>query len=55
MSVTSFLHLRETGGEFDIQKFGVEIAKKHPGEETMPLSPEAATEDIKAWLLRVGV
>lgn len=24
-------------------------------EETMPLSPEAATGDIEAWILRVGI
>lgn len=130
MSVISFLHLRETGGKFDIRTFGEEIAKQYPGteteqrqskslayditwsryadcpqfevrldqtrrtlaveyfnsndrirdyanlilwirqyfpkeqevvlvdennEETMPLSPEAATGDIEAWILRVGI
>ena len=34
MSVTSFLHLSETGGgEFDIKKFNGEIAKKYPGTD----------------------
>ncbi len=130
MSVTSFLHLSETGGEFDIRTFGEEIVKKYPGTdteqsqskslayditwsryadcpqfevrldrtrrtlaveyfnsenrirdyanfilwirryfpreqevilvdennaETMPLSPEAATADIEAWIFRAGV
>lgn len=130
MSVTSFLHLSETVGEFDLKTFCEEIQKKYPGtdteqrqsrslaydiswsryadcpqfelrldrtrrtfaveyfnsedrirdyanlllwirqyfpkeqevvlvdennEETMPLSPEAATGDIEAWILRVGI
>ena len=130
MSVTSFLHLSETVGEFDFKTFCEEIQKKYPGtdteqrqsrslaydiswsryadcpqfelrldrtrrtfaveyfnsedriwdyanlllwirqyfpkeqevvlvdennEETMPLSPEAATGDIEAWILRVGI
>ena len=131
MSVTSFLHLSETGcGAFDIETFNEALAKKYPGtdteqrqskslayditwsryadgpqfevrldrtrrtlaveyfnsndrirdyanlilwirqyfpkeqevvlvdennEETMPLSPEAATGDIEAWILRVGI
>ena len=131
MSVTSFLHLSETGsGAFDIEMFNEALAKKYPGtdteqsqskslayditwsryadgpqfelrldqtrrtlaveyfnsndrirdyanlilwirqyfpkeqevvlvdennEETMPLSPEAATGDIEAWILRVGI
>ena len=131
MSVTSFLHLSETGcGAFDLKTFCEEIQKKYPGTDTeqrqsrslaydiswsryadcpqfelrldrtrrtfaveyfhsadrirnyanfilwirryfpreqevilvdenneapMPLSSEAATEDIEAWILRVGI
>ena len=130
MSVTSFLHLSETVGEFDLKTFCEEIQKKYPGTDTeqrqsrslaydiswsryadcpefelrlertrrtfaveyfnsedrirdyanlllwirqyfpkeqevvlvdenneapMPLSSEAATEDIEAWILRVGI
>lgn len=130
MSVTSFLHLSETVGEFDLKTFCEEIRKKYPGTDTeqrqsrslaydiswsryadcpqfelrldrtrrtfaveyfnsedrirdyanlllwirqyfpkeqevvlvdenneapMPLSSEAATEDIEAWILRVGI
>ena len=130
MSVTSFLHLSETVGEFDLKTFCEEIRKKYPGtdmeqrqsrslaydiswsryadcpqfelrldrtrrtfaveyfnsedrirdyanlllwirqyfpkeqevvlvdennEAPMPLSSEAATEDIEAWILRVGI
>ena len=131
MSVTSFLHLSETGsGAFDIETFNEALAKKYPGTdteqsqskslayditwsryadgpqfgvrldrtrrtlaveyfysadrirdyanfilwirryfpreqevvlvdetnaETMPLSPEAATEEIEAWIFRAGV
>ncbi len=130
MSVTSFLHLSETVGEFDLKTFCEEIQKKYPGtdaeqrqsrslaydiswsryadcpqfelrldrtrrtfavkyfnsedrirdyanlllwirqyfpkeqevvlvdennEAPMPLSSEAATEDIEAWILRVGI
>jgi hypothetical protein len=130
MSVTSFLHLSETVGEFDLKTFCEEIQKKNPGTDTeqsqskslayditwsryadcpqfelrldrtrrtfaveyfnsedrirdyanlllwirqyfpkeqevvlvdenneapLPLSSEAATEDIEAWILRVGI
>lgn len=130
MSVTSFLYLSETVGEFDLKTFCEEIQKKYPGTDTeqrqskslaydiswsryadcpqfelrldrtrrtfaveyfnsedriwdyanlllwirqyfpkeqevvlvdenneapMPLSSEAATEDIEAWILRVGI
>ena len=130
MSVTSFLHLSETVGEFDLKTFCEEIQKKYPGTDTeqrqrrylayditwsryadcpqfelrldrtrrtfaveyfhsadrirnyanfilwirryfpreqevilvdenneapMPLFPEAATEEIEAWIFRVGV
>lgn len=130
MSVTSFLHLSETVGEFDLKTFCEEIQKKYPGTDTeqsqskslayditwsryadcpqfelrldrtrrtfaveyfnsedriqdyanlllwirqyfpkeqevvlvdenneapMPLSSETATEDIEAWILRVGI
>lgn len=130
MSVTSFLHLSETVGEFDLKTFCEEIQKKYPGTDTeqrqskslaydiswsryadcpqfelrldrtrrtfaveyfnsedrirdyanlilqirqyfpkeqevvlvdenneapLPLSSEAATEDIEAWILRVGI
>ena len=131
MSVTSFLHLSETGsGAFDIETFNEALAKKYPGTDTeqsqskslayditwsryadgpqfevrldrtrrtlaveyfysadrirdyanfilwirryfpreqevilvdenneapMPLSPEAATEEIEVWILRTGV
>ena len=130
MSVTSFLHLSETVGEFDLKTLCEEIQKKYPGTDTeqrqsrslaydiswsryadcpqfelrldrtrrtfaveyfnsedrirdyadlllwirqyfpkeqevvlvdenneapMPLSSEAATEDIEAWILRVGI
>ena len=131
MSVTSFLHLSETGsGAFDIETFNEALAKKYPGTDTeqsqskslayditwsryadgpqfevrldrtrrtlaveyfysadrirdyanfilwirryflreqevvlvdenneapMPLSPEAATEEIEAWIFRAGV
>ena len=130
MSVTSFLHLSETVGEFDRKTFCEEIQKKYPGTDTeqrqskslaydiswsryadcpqfelrldrtrrtfaveyfnsedrirdyanlllwirqyfpkeqevvlvdenneapLPLSSEAATEDIEAWILRVGI
>jgi len=130
MSVTSFLHLSETVGEFDLKTFCEEIQKKNPGTDTeqsqskslayditwsryadcpqfelrldrtrrtfaveyfnsedrirdyadlllwirqyfpkeqevvlvdenneapMPLSSETATEDIEAWILRVGI
>ena len=130
MSVTSFLHLSETVGEFDLKTFCEAIQKKYPGTDTeqsqskslayditwsryadcpqfelrldrtrrtfaveyfnsedrirdyanlllwirqyfpkeqevvlvdenneapLPLSSEAATEDIEAWILRVGI
>ena len=130
MSVTSFLHLSKTVGEFDLKTFCEEIQKKYPGTDTeqrqsrslaydiswsryadcpqfelrldrtrrtfaveyfnsedrirdyanlllwirqyfpkeqevvlvdenneapLPLSSEAATEDIEAWILRVGI
>jgi len=130
MSVTSFLHLSETVGEFDLKTFCEAIQKKYPGTDTeqrqskslayditwsryadcpqfelrldrtrrtfaveyfnsedrirdyanlllwirqyfpkeqevvlvdenneapMPLSSETATEDIEAWILRVGI
>lgn len=48
MSVTSFLHLRETGGEFDIRTFGEEIAKIYPGTETEQRQGESVAYDI-AW------
>ena len=48
MSVTSFLHLSETGGEFDIRTFGEEIVKKYPGTDTEQSQSKSLAYDI-AW------
>lgn len=46
MSVTSFLHLRETDGKFDIRTFGEEIAKQYPGTETEQRQSKSLAYDI---------
>ena len=46
MSVTSFLHLSETGGKFDIRTFGEEIAKQYLGTETEQSQSKSLAYDI---------
>lgn len=49
MSVTSFLHLSETGGgEFDIEKFRDAIANKYPGTDTEQRQSKSLAYDI-SW------
>lgn len=47
MSVTSFLHLSETGsGAFDIEMFNEVLAKKYPGTDTEQSQSKALAYDI---------
>ena len=47
MSVTSFLHLSETGsGEFDIETFRDAIANKYPGTDTEQSHSGSSAYDI---------
>ena len=47
MSVTSFLHLSETGcGAFDIETFNEALAKKYPGTETEQRQSKSLAYDI---------
>ena len=46
MSVTSFLHLSETVGEFDLKTFCEEIQKKYPGTDTEQSQSKSLTYDI---------
>ena len=46
MSVTSFLHLSETGGKFDIRTFREEIAKQYLGTETEQSQSKSLAYDI---------
>ena len=51
MSVTSFLHLSETGGgEFDIETFRDAIANKYPGTDTEQSHSGSSAYDI-TWSL----
>lgn len=47
MSVTSFLHLSETGsGAFDIETFNEALAKKYPGTDTEQRQSKSLAYDI---------
>lgn len=46
MSVTSFLHLSETVGEFDLKTFCEEIQKKYPGTDTERSQSKSLAYDI---------
>lgn len=46
MSVTSFLHLSETVGEFDLKTFCEEIQKKYPGTDTEQRQSRSLAYDI---------
>ena len=46
MSVTSFLHLNETVGEFDLKTFCEEIQKKYPGTDTEQRQSRSLAYDI---------
>lgn len=46
MSVTSFLHLSETVGEFDLKTFCEEIQKKYPGTNTEQSQSKSLAYDI---------
>ena len=46
MSVTSFLHLSETVGEFDLKTFCEEIQKKYPGTDTEQSQSKSLAYDI---------
>jgi putative uncharacterized protein (fragment) len=46
MSVTSFLHLSETVGEFDLKTFCEEIRKKYPGTDTEQSQSKSLAYDI---------
>lgn len=46
MSVTSFLHLSETVGEFDLKTFCEEIQKKYPGTDTEQRQSKSLAYDI---------
>ena len=47
MSVTSFLHLSETGsGAFDIEMFNEALAKKYPGTDTEQSQSKSLAYDI---------
>ena len=47
MSVTSFLHLSETGcGAFDIETFNEALAKKYPGTDTEQSQSKSLAYDI---------
>ena len=48
MSVTSFLHLSETVGEFDLNTFCEEIQKKYPGTDTEQRQSKSLDYDI-SW------
>lgn len=48
MSVTSFLHLGETVGEFDLKTFCEEIQKKYPGTDTEQRQSRSLAYDI-SW------
>ena len=48
MSVTSFLHLSETVGEFDLKTFCEEIQKKYPGTDTEQRQSRSLAYDI-SW------
>ena len=48
MSVTSFLHLSETVGEFDLKTFCEEIQKKYPGTDTEQSQSKSLAYDI-SW------
>jgi len=46
MSVTSFLHLSETVGEFDLKTFCEAIQKKYPGTDTEQRQSKSFAYDI---------
>ena len=46
MSVTSFLHLSETVGEFDLKTFCEAIQKKYPGTDTEQRQSRSLAYDI---------
>ena len=46
MSVTSFLHLSETVGEFDLKTFCEEIQKKYPGTDTEQSQSKSLAYDV---------
>ena len=46
MSVTSFLHLSETVGEFDLKTFCEEIQKKYPGTDPEQSQSKSLAYDI---------
>lgn len=46
MSVTSFLHLSETVGEFDLKTFCEEIQKKYPGTDTEQRQSRSLAYDV---------
>ena len=46
MSVTSFLHLSETVGEFDLKTCCEEIQKKYPGTDTEQSQSKSLAYDI---------
>ena len=48
MSVTSFLHLSETVGEFDLKTFCEQIQKKYPGTDTEQRQSKSLAYDI-SW------
>ena len=48
MSVTSFLHLSETVGEFDLKTLCEEIQKKYPGTDTEQRQSRSLAYDI-SW------
>jgi putative uncharacterized protein (fragment) len=48
MSVTSFLHLSETVGEFDLKTFCEAIQKKYPGTDTEQRQSKSLAYDI-SW------
>ena len=48
MSVTSFLHLSETVGEFDLKTFCEEIQNKYPGTDTEQRQSKSLAYDI-SW------
>lgn len=48
MSVTSFLHLSETVGEFDLKTFCEAIQKKYPGTDTEQRQSRSLAYDI-SW------
>ena len=46
MSVTSFLHLSETVGEFDLKTFCEAIQKKYPGTDTEQRQSRSLAYDV---------